>query len=146
MANLKNITELPVAESAADVNLIVNDGGTAKQIPAGQVGAQADWNETDETSPAFIMNKPSVGGGGCVTYYPGGDGYFYEYDFENDRQGERKIPFSEFKEKFFSGIVRLKEGEKYAGTVVGYYLSTQSDIISVGNLHLNSAYRRGEDY
>lgn len=58
MANLKNITELPVAESADGLNLIVNDGGSAKQIAASAVGAQADWAEMDETSPAFIKNKP----------------------------------------------------------------------------------------
>lgn len=58
MANLKNITELPLAESADGLNLIVNDNGAAKQIAAHEVGAQADWAEMDETSPAFIKNKP----------------------------------------------------------------------------------------
>ena len=58
MANLKSITELPVAESAEGLNLIVNDNGAAKQIAASAVGAQADWAEMDENSPAFIKNKP----------------------------------------------------------------------------------------
>lgn len=58
MANLKNITDLPVAESAEGLNLIVNDNGSAKQIAASAVGAQADWAVTDENSPAFIKNKP----------------------------------------------------------------------------------------
>ena len=58
MASLKNITELPVAESADGLNLIVNDNGAAKQIAASAVGAQADWSVTDENSPAFIKNKP----------------------------------------------------------------------------------------
>lgn len=60
MANLKNITELPVAESADGLNLIVNDNGAAKQIAASAVGAQADFSITDENSPAFIKNKPAV--------------------------------------------------------------------------------------
>ena len=38
MANLKNITDLPVAESAEGLNLIVNDNGAAKQISADSVG------------------------------------------------------------------------------------------------------------
>ena len=58
MANLKSITELPVATSADGVNLIVNDNGYAKQIAAGAVGAQADWNVEDEANPAFVKNKP----------------------------------------------------------------------------------------
>jgi hypothetical protein len=47
-----------VVESAEGLNLIVNDNGAAKQIAASAVGMQADWAETDETSPAFIKNKP----------------------------------------------------------------------------------------
>lgn len=58
MANLKNIIDLPVVESTEGLNLIVNDNGSAKQIPANAVGAQADWAETDESNPAFIKNKP----------------------------------------------------------------------------------------
>lgn len=58
MANLKNITELPVVESAEGLKLIVNDNGAAKQVAASAVGMQADWAETDETSPAFVKNKP----------------------------------------------------------------------------------------
>lgn len=60
MANLKNITELPIVESAEGLNLIVNDNGHAKQIPASEVGVQADFAETDENSPAFIKNKPQI--------------------------------------------------------------------------------------
>jgi hypothetical protein len=59
MANLKNIIDLPVVESTEGLNLIVNDNGSAKQIPANAVGAQADWAETDESNPAFIKNKPT---------------------------------------------------------------------------------------
>ena len=59
MANFKSITELPVASSSEGLNLIVNDNGAAKQIAASAVGAQADWAETNENSPAFIKNKPS---------------------------------------------------------------------------------------
>lgn len=60
MANLKNIAELPVADSADGLNLIVNDNGAAKQIAASAVGAQADWDVTDDTNPAFIANKPTI--------------------------------------------------------------------------------------
>lgn len=58
--NLKNITDLPVVESAEGLNLIVNDNGAAKQVAASAVGMQADFDVTDETSPAFIKNKPEI--------------------------------------------------------------------------------------
>lgn len=60
MANFKNITELPVVESADGLKLIVNDDGAAKQIAASAVGAQADFSVTDETHPGFIKNKPEM--------------------------------------------------------------------------------------
>ena len=63
MNNLKSVTNLPFAESAEGLNLIVNDNGAAKQIAASAVGAQADWNEVDENSPSFIQNKPTKLGG-----------------------------------------------------------------------------------
>lgn len=60
MTNFKSVTNLPLVESAEGLNLIVNDNGAAKQIAASAVGAQADWAETNENSPAFIKNKPTV--------------------------------------------------------------------------------------
>lgn len=39
MVNLKNITELPLAESANNLKFIVNDNGSAKQIAANNIGA-----------------------------------------------------------------------------------------------------------
>lgn len=43
MSNLKSITELPVVESTEGVNVIVNDNGSAKQIPIKAVGVTS-WN------------------------------------------------------------------------------------------------------
>lgn len=60
MSNLKSITDLPLATSPEGLNLIVNDGGAAKQIAASAVGAQADWAEMNENSPSFIKNKPTI--------------------------------------------------------------------------------------
>ena len=48
MANLKNITELPVAESAEGLNLIVNDNGSAKQIAASAIGTGIVTNTNED--------------------------------------------------------------------------------------------------
>ena len=50
MANLKNITELPVAESADGLNLIVNDNGTAKQIAASSFNPKTDFIALENNS------------------------------------------------------------------------------------------------
>ena len=63
MANLKNITDLPVLKSAEGLNLIVNDNGAAKQIAAGAVckvksvnGAQPDENGNVQIDTASSWN------------------------------------------------------------------------------------------
>lgn len=102
MANLKNITDLPVAESAEGLNLIVNDNGSAKQIAASAVGAQADWAVTDENSPAFIKNKP-------VEEWDLDLNIIISYDADSDGMVpihtiNHIIDFTAFKEKIVSGI------------------------------------------
>lgn len=122
MANLKNITELPLAESTENLNLIVSDNGVAKQIAAsalGVGGTQSDWNETDETSPAFIMNKPeSLGGGKVVSYRYSGNLWYREDG------GTMTVTEQEVIDNFFNGVVRFKDisaPTDYWGTMVGYY-------------------------
>ena len=63
MANLKNIVDLPVAESAEGLNLIVNDNGAAKQIAADAIckvksvnGAQPDENGNVQIDTASSWN------------------------------------------------------------------------------------------
>lgn len=50
MANLKNITDLPVVESVEGLNLIVNDNGSAKQVPATAIGGKgvSSWNDLSD--------------------------------------------------------------------------------------------------
>ena len=47
MTKLKNITDLPLAESIEGLNLIVNDNGAAKQIAASAVGALDDLSQIE---------------------------------------------------------------------------------------------------
>lgn len=102
MANLKNITDVPVAESAEGLNLIANDDGVAKQIPASIVGAQADWAEMDETSPAFIKNKPveewDLDMSLIISYNPDEDMMVPSHTINH------MVDFALFKEKIVNGI------------------------------------------
>ena len=71
----KKLTDVELVESAVEPNLLIEDGGDIKKISASNIAVpqvKADWNEEDDTSPAFIMNKPdlsSVGGGANVVTY-----------------------------------------------------------------------------
>lgn len=77
MSNFKNITDVPVVENTEGLYLIANNGGAAAQVAVSNVGAQADWNEIDETSPAFIKNKPKQEQASLIITYDLNFGKFY---------------------------------------------------------------------
>ena len=72
------LSEVEVIESPVNPNFIIEDEGEIKRIPPEAITpsqVQADWEETDASSPAYILNKPeSLGGGGgeAVYYYLSG--------------------------------------------------------------------------
>ena len=66
----KKLSEVEVIESPVNPNFIIEDEGEIKRILPEAITpsqVQADWEETDASSPAYILNKPeSLGGGGGV--------------------------------------------------------------------------------
>ena len=72
------LSEVEIIESPVNPNFIIEDEGEIKRIPPEAITpsqVQADWEETDASSPAYILNKPeSLGGGGgeAVYYYLSG--------------------------------------------------------------------------
>lgn len=60
-----NLTEKPTDEA----NVLIEENGDIKKTPKNAIGAQADWNETDESSSAFILNKPESLGGYKYYFY-----------------------------------------------------------------------------
>ena len=70
----KKLADVTLVESAAEPNVLIEDSGDVKKIPASNLAAKqtrADWEETDPNSFAFILNKPDlsqVGGANVVTY------------------------------------------------------------------------------
>ena len=67
------LSEVEIIESPVNPNFIIEDEGEIKRIPPEAITpaqVQADWEETDASSPAYILNKPeSLGGGGEVVQY-----------------------------------------------------------------------------
>ena len=70
----KKLTDVPLAESAIEPNVIIEDSGDIKKISANNLvtpQTRSDWKEKDPNSLAFILNKPDlsqVGGANVVTY------------------------------------------------------------------------------
>lgn len=75
MAYIK-LNEVELVTSSVEPNFLIEEDGEIKRISASDIVSprtQANWDETDPTSPAFILNKPgSLGsgnsGGKVVTY------------------------------------------------------------------------------
>ena len=70
----KKLADVTLVESAVEPNVLIEDSGDVKKIPASNLVAKqtrADWEETDPNSLAFILNKPDLsqaGGANVITY------------------------------------------------------------------------------
>ena len=70
----KKLADVTLVESATEPNVLIEDSGDVKKIPASNLVAKqtrADWEETDPNSLAFILNKPDLsqaGGANVITY------------------------------------------------------------------------------
>lgn len=56
-----NVVDIPLATTSADGAMGADDKAKLDGIaPGAEVNVQADWNEADSTSDAFIQNKPNL--------------------------------------------------------------------------------------
>jgi hypothetical protein len=63
--NFTKLSDAELVESTVSTpNILIEEEGDIKRISADDIATpqvQADWNETDSGSKAFILNKPEVG-------------------------------------------------------------------------------------
>lgn len=59
------LSEVEKIDTPHNASLLIEENGEIKRLPTENVNfggsmqqVQADWKETDDTSPAYIMNKP----------------------------------------------------------------------------------------
>jgi hypothetical protein len=59
MAEFKKLSAVEAVEAVSETaNVLIEENGVIKRAAKSEIGAQADWAEMDENSPAFIKNKP----------------------------------------------------------------------------------------
>lgn len=80
------LSDVTLTESATDPKLLIEEDGEIMRISAANIATpqiKADWDEEDPNSPAFIMNKPEVGGGGGgqVITYTNNSGLFLDGNY-----------------------------------------------------------------
>lgn len=124
------LTDSPVNEA----NVIIEENGEIKKTPKSAIGAQADWNEIDENSPAFILNKPTnLGGGsnggsgsGGYKYYFYSSYYLYRMNNHTDKPTSfttgNAVSQSAFEADYYSGPIMLSTDDNTAGKnlIIGY--------------------------
>lgn len=61
------LSEVEEVDTSYNANLLIEENGEIKRLSTENINfgnsgnqVQSDWNETDDTSPAFIANKPSM--------------------------------------------------------------------------------------
>lgn len=97
-----------VGKPNESANVIIEDGGDIKRVPKSAIGAQADWNETDDKNPAYILNKPTNLGGYLYYYYYGY--YLYKCADANFERGDAHVSQAEFEADYYSSPILLKDG------------------------------------
>lgn len=134
---MKRLSEVSKVENVnSDATVLIEQNGEVARAHKGKIGAQADWNETDETSPAFIMNKP-IGANVDKFYYVSNSTYI-GFVHGTDETGEQ-VRGQALKDSFDSGNVVLLSGYGMAfgggsngsSMMVGYALSESSTILIV---------------
>ena len=70
----KKLSAVEMVESVDQAaTVLIEKDGVIKRAPKNEIGAQADWAETDSSSPAFIKNKPVTGKELIYEWTPGVD-------------------------------------------------------------------------
>lgn len=100
-----------VNEVSENANVLVEENGEIKKVSKVEIGPQADWNEENEASPAFILNKPtSLGGYAYYAVY----GYYIarceEPVFPQDGLSESTVTAEEFINDYKSRPIMLMYG------------------------------------
>lgn len=108
---MEGFTKLSEVDLVEDVNestsVLVEEDGEVKRVPKSKIGAQADWNETDESKPSFILNKPTQFGGVTMYFKAYGGNYLYKKDNEGNLptvfSEENAVTMDEFSSDFLTG-------------------------------------------
>lgn len=133
------LSEVGVIESPVNPNFIIEDEGEIKRIPPEAITpsqVQADWEETDTSSPAYILNKPeSLGGGGgeIVYYYPNSNGLMEE---ATSAQASKTTVVNQWNT---GARIRIRQAPTLStsGDVIGISYSLGSGGIISGNVTLS---------
>ena len=108
------------------------EGGIVKKIDA-QYLYQADWNENNSSSPAYILNKPESLGGGVTWFSGSGDDSGFSVRRGKNYENGVSVTGTEIINAFESGVCRFNvtivsccDNYNTNGTMTCYYVNNDS--------------------
>ena len=132
----KKLSDVEFVESAVEPNILIEDEGEIKKISASNIAApqvRADWDEEDETSAAYILNKPdfsqSGGGANVVTYtlsYTTESGTRIPRLAHGGDTGYASVSPQEIYDAWDDGAILRLQSSGQAGSIVGIYYTFNS--------------------
>lgn len=135
----KKLSDVEFVESAVEPNILIEDEGEIKKISASNIAVpqvRADWDEEDETSAAYILNKPdlsqSVGGANVVTYtlsYTTASGTRIPRLAHGYDTGYASVTPQEVYDAWDGGAILRLESSGQVGSIVGIYYTFSSGVV-----------------
>lgn len=88
-------------------NILTDENGNTLIAKGPEANHNPDWNETDESSPSFILNKPTGMGGG-YTYYVISNNWLYKASNPSEANDSNLIKnIKTFEQDYLSGPIML---------------------------------------
>lgn len=133
MAYIK-LNEVELVTSSVEPNFLIEEDGEIKRISASDIVSprtQANWDETDPTSPAFILNKPESLNGGNSGGNSGGKVITYTFDSSSLLIEGNVVTAQEVLDEWNAGsILRLAISDTNQSNVFNVSYTMNSGILS----------------
>lgn len=139
------LSEVELVGTPHNANLLIEEDGEIKRLSTDNINfggggqqVQADWNETDDTSPAYIANKPDIGLSNVVVYTLDSGGLFLNGDLQTpaqvieawDNGVNMRIQYDVDSQTQHSPIVTLTHYSPYGREQCTIYFMNKNSIIS----------------
>ena len=135
------LSEVTVAEAVKETaHVLVENEGEIQRVPKNQIGAQPDWNETDETKASCILNKPtSLGSGGGYTYFSYYSNKLHKSNGTYSTDTEL-VSAVEFENVYLKSPIMILTNDNAKRPLLNFYYSDCMPYIAVLNKNMPTMY------
>lgn len=130
--NFFKLGEVEKINSPESPNILIEENGRIKRVSPENIIPEIprpDWNESDETSPAYIKNKPNnVGGSNIITYVLSYDNTVSENSLYKDGQF---VNCQDFFNDYNNNVIKIINGSNISDVLSISYTMSGSNYINI---------------